>query len=127
MLDSLKQKTQSLVEDTTQKFNSSVNQNLEKYRQIFSENYSKIEPILVNGLLDIAEDKLKDEKFLSDCFEKIYEILPIPIRLVLPRNLFTNFLLKSKHPLLEKVSKIKNQKNEQILILYVNNKNTQKT
>ena len=65
MLGSFKQKTQVLVGDATQKVSSSVNQNLDKCRQIFNENYSKIEPIIINGLLDVAEDKLKDEKFLS--------------------------------------------------------------
>lgn len=123
MLGSFKQKTQVLVGDATQKVSSSVNQNLDKCRQIFNENYSKIEPIIVNGLLDVAEDKLKDEKFLSDCFEKFYEILPIPVRLVISRSWFTDFLLKRKDPLLEKVSKIKNQRSEEILISYEKNKN----
>ena len=125
MLDSFKQKTQVLVGDATQKVSSSVNQNLDKCRQIFNENYSKIEPIIVNGLLDVAEDKLKDEKFLSDCFEKFYEILPIPVRLVISRSWFTDFLLKRKDPLLEKVSKIKNQRSEEFLISYEKNKNPQ--
>lgn len=125
MLDSFKQKTQVLVGDATQKVSSSVNQNLDKCRQIFNENYSKIEPIIINGLLDVAEDKLKDEKFLSDCFEKFYEILPIPVRLVISRSWFTDFLLKRKDPLLEKVSKIKNQRSEEFLISYEKNKNPQ--
>jgi len=125
MLDSFKQKTQVFVGDATQKVSSSVNQNLDKCRQIFNENYSKIEPIIVNGLLDVAEDKLKDEKFLSDCFEKFYEILPIPVRLVISRSWFTDFLLKRKDPLLEKVSKIKNQRSEEFLISYEKNKNPQ--
>lgn len=125
MLDSFKQRTQVLVGDATQKVSSSVNQNLDRCRQIFNENYSKIEPIIVNGLLDVAEDKLKDEKFLSDCFEKFYEILPIPVRLVISRSWFTDFLLKRKDPLLEKVSKIKNQRSEEFLISYEKNKNPQ--
>lgn len=125
MLDSFKQKTQVFVGDATQKVSSSVNQNLDKCRQIFNENYSKIEPIIINGLLDVAEDKLKDEKFLSDCFEKFYEILPIPVRLVISRSWFTDFLLKRKDPLLEKVSKIKNQRSEEFLISYEKNKNPQ--
>lgn len=125
MLDSFKQKTQVFVGDATQKVSSSVNQNLDKCRQIFNENYSKIEPIIINGLLDVAEDKLKDEKFLSDCFEKFYEILPIPVRLVISRSWFTDFLLKRKDPLLEKVSKIKNQRSEEFLIFYEKNKNPQ--
>lgn len=125
MLDSFKQKTQVFVGDATQKVSSSVNQNLDKCRQIFNENYSKIEPIIVNGLLDVAEDKLKDEKFLSDFFEKFYEILPIPVRLVISRSWFTDFLLKRKDPLLEKVSKIKNQRSEEFLISYEKNKNPQ--
>lgn len=127
MLDSFKQKAQVLAEDATQKVNSSVNQNLDKCRQIFNENYSKIEPIVVNGLLNVAEEKLKDEKFLSDCFEKFYEILPIPARLVISRSWFIDFLLKRKDPLLEKVSRIKNQRSEGFLISYEKNKSFQKT
>ena len=42
----------------------------EKYRAI-------VENVVYNGLLGIAEDKLNDDEFINNLFNKVYEILPI--------------------------------------------------
>ncbi len=48
----------------------------EKYRAI-------VENVVFNGLLGIAEDKLNDDEFINNLFNKVYEILPTPVRLII--------------------------------------------
>ncbi|MFO4565917.1 hypothetical protein AAHC35_00065 [Klebsiella quasipneumoniae subsp. similipneumoniae] len=68
----------------------------EKY-QLLSNN------IVINGLLNIAEDKLNDDVFIESVFNKAYELLPTPVRLVMKREWCLNYLQTQKAPLLEKL------------------------
>ncbi|MDI3441594.1 hypothetical protein QLG07_19185 [Erwinia sp. V90_4] len=68
----------------------------EKYRAI-------VENVVFNGLLGIAEDKLNDDEFINNLFNKVYEILPTPVRLILSRERCLQYLMSNKGPLLTKL------------------------
>ena len=56
--------------------------------------------IVINGLLNIAEDKLSDDVFIESVFSKAYELLPVPVRLVVRREWCLAYLQSRKAPLL---------------------------
>ncbi|HBW1466653.1 hypothetical protein [Klebsiella quasipneumoniae] len=76
--------------------NGSTISSKEKYKQLLNN-------IVINGLLNIAEDKLNDDVFIESVFNKAYELLPTPIRLVVKREWCLNYLQTQKVPLLEKL------------------------
>lgn len=78
-----------------------------KAKDVFDKNWPKFEEVIVKGLINITEEKLKDDKALAAAFEKAYELLPVPVRLVLSRDNFLNFCMLKREPLLEKVQKYK--------------------
>lgn len=81
-----------------------VHQPYEKSESVFSSKYKlMLQQVIINGLIGIAEDKLKDEVFIESVFNKAYEILPTPIRLVLNRKRCLDCLMANKEPLLEKI------------------------
>lgn len=59
-----------------------------------------LEIIVINGLLNIAEDKLSDDAFIASVFSKAYELLPVPVRLVVRREWCLGYLQSRKAPLL---------------------------
>ena len=77
---------------------------------LFEQYRPEIENILVNGLLTVAEEKLQDTDTLQQVFEKGYEVLPTPVRLLLPRATFVEFSMKEKEPLLLKVRDYKQKR-----------------
>lgn len=64
-----------------------------KYKQL-------LDSIVINGLLNIAEDKLSDDAFIESVFSKAYELLPVPVRLVVRREWCLGYLQSRKAPLL---------------------------
>jgi hypothetical protein len=78
--------------------------------ELFEKHRPEIENILVNGLLTVAEEKLKDNETLKQVFEKGYEALPLPVRLLLPCATFVEFSMKEKEPLLLKVQEYKRKR-----------------
>lgn len=64
-----------------------------KYKQL-------LDSIVINGLLNIAEDKLSDDGFIESVFSKAYELLPVPVRLVVRREWCLSYLQSRKAPLL---------------------------
>lgn len=64
-----------------------------KYKQL-------LDNIVINGLLNIAEDKLSDDTFVESVFSKAYELLPVPVRLVVRREWCLSYLQTRKAPLL---------------------------
>ncbi|MDA5483451.1 hypothetical protein PGS49_22920, partial [Yersinia intermedia] len=59
-----------------------------------------LENIVINGLLNIAEDKLNDDAFVESVFSKAYELLPVPVRMVVKREWCLSYLQSRKSPLL---------------------------
>ena len=68
------------------------------------QNSSKVENLVIDGLLVLTEDKLINETEIRAVIAKVYELLPTPIRLVLPRDFIINKILEQKGPLLNKVT-----------------------
>lgn len=68
-------------------------QGMAKYRQI-------LERIVIDGLLNIAEEKLSDADFIESAFSKAYELLPTPVRMVVSRQWCLRYLHARKEPLL---------------------------
>lgn len=64
-----------------------------KYKQL-------LDSIVINGLLNIAEDKLSDDAFIESVFGRAYELLPVPVRLVVRREWCLGYLQSRKVPLL---------------------------
>ncbi|EKN4819851.1 hypothetical protein OZ813_000847 [Yersinia enterocolitica] len=62
-----------------------------------------LENIVINGLLNIAEDKLNDDIFVESVFSKAYELLPAPVRMVEKREWCLSYLQSRKTPLLVKL------------------------
>ncbi|MCU1791400.1 hypothetical protein PZA22_06110 [Pectobacterium polaris] len=81
-----------------------VHQSSEKSESVFSSKYKlMLQQVIINGLIGIAEDKLKDDVFIESVFNKAYEILPTPVRLILNRKRCLDYLMANKEPLLEKI------------------------
>lgn len=59
-----------------------------------------LDSIVINGLLNIAEDKLSDDIFIESVFSRAYELLPVPVRLVVRREWCLGYLQSRKAPLL---------------------------
>ena len=72
--------------------------------ELWKEHSGKIEKQVIDGLLGLAEDKLVNEVEIRAVIAKVYDLLPTPVRLVLPRDFMINKILEQKGPLLQKVS-----------------------
>lgn len=70
-----------------------TDEGMAKYRQI-------LERIVIDGLLNIAEEKLSDAEFIESAFSKAYELLPTPVRMVVSRQWCLRYLHARKEPLL---------------------------
>lgn len=90
------EETDNVVEECVEAPESTSISTKEKYQQLLNN-------IVINGLLNIAEDKLNDDAFIESVFNKAYELLPTPVRLVVKRQWCLNYLQSQKTPLLEKL------------------------
>ena len=73
-----------------------------------------VERILVDGLLSVAHDRLKDDEVFLLAIEKAFELLPTPIRLVLPRSAFIKHSLAHRDTI---VSQIETQRAARLLLV----------
>ena len=79
--------------------------------------WPKIEQVLVDGLLDVAEDRLCDENFLQDTLRRLYAPAPLPLRLVVSEDFFVKKCMARKDGLLELVTRKKQVRKEQFALL----------
>lgn len=78
-----------------------VNEQTTEGRESRTTRYKRLlDIIVINGLLNIAEDKLSDDVFIESVFSKAYELLPVPVRLVVRREWCLAYLQSRKAPLL---------------------------
>jgi hypothetical protein len=70
---------------------------------IIEKHWAKVEKILYEMLVNLANSKLNDDESLAFVFDKAYELMPTPIRLILPRNQFIQFCLNRKELILRKI------------------------
>lgn len=72
--------------------------------ELWKQHVSTIETLVVDNLLNIAEDKLINDSDIRAVIAKVYELLPTPVRLVLPRDTIIDKILEQKAPILAKVA-----------------------
>ncbi len=114
MFSSFKDKAREITDLAAQKKGAAVSSSNSKHKDLFDQYYPKIEPIIVNGLLKIAVDKLKDDKSLNTIFLTAYKMLPIPVRLIIPKNRFLEFTMTHRDPLLQKALILKENRNKKL-------------
>lgn len=86
----------------------------QKVSQSFEKSWPAIEKLIAEGLLGVAEEKLRDEQFLSSVFEKAYEILPAGVRLVLKRDTFIDHCMKRREPIIGRLERFKESRQLEI-------------
>lgn len=78
-----------------------VNEQTTEGRESRTTRYKRLlDIIVINGLLNNAEDKLSDDVFIESVFSKAYELQPVPVRLVVRREWCLAYLQSRKAPLL---------------------------
>ena len=75
--------------------------------EAWQEYGSKIEKLVIDKLLDTTEEKLVEETDIRNIINVVYELLPTPVRFILPRDFVANKILERKGPLLIKVTKLR--------------------
>ncbi|MGZ9667520.1 hypothetical protein ACXX9E_15755 [Pseudomonas sp. GNP014] len=65
------------------------------------KNWPQIERVLVDGLLTVTHDRIKDDEVFLLVAEKAFELLPAPIRLLLPRSAFLAHTEKHRASIVE--------------------------
>jgi len=73
-------------------------------------HWPMVERVLVEGLLPLAEDKLKDDAALQRVFLNGYELLPAPVRFVMSREQFLELSFARRGPLLLKLQDFRAQR-----------------
>lgn len=76
----------------------------------WEKHWPTIENVLIEGLLSIAEEKLKDDAILEAAFGKLYEALPLAVRLALSRDQFISFSMLQRGPVLMKLQDVRAQR-----------------
>ncbi|WP_050449692.1 hypothetical protein [Achromobacter spanius] len=74
-----------------------------KGHDLIDQHWPKIERVVVDGLLNVASDKLKDEASVQLVLERAYEALPTLVRLALSRERYLEMIVKRKGPLLARI------------------------
>ena len=68
--------------------------------EIFDRHWPTMERLLVDGLLDVAEDRLGDDQFVDDLLRRLYAPVPLPIRLLITEDYFVKKCGEKKPDLL---------------------------
>ncbi|GEM_PF-7007633 len=89
---------------------NSIKSTKDKSKQAIEKHWPVIERVVVDGLIDITEEKLRDEEFLKSSFENAYELLPTAVRFMINRDKFINFCVSRREPILERIESSKAQK-----------------
>lgn len=91
------------LEAAKQRASAQLDTGIQSAGAAWDSHWPKVERLLVEGLLSLAEEQLRDDKMLERAFTKVYEALPLAARFVLPRDRFTEFAMARREPLLLKV------------------------
>jgi hypothetical protein len=84
-----------------------VDGNRRKVEDAFAAHWPKVEAELVRRLVNMAQGKLSDASSIETAFVTSYELLPTPVRLLLPRQSFIDYCMGHRDSLLDKVSQYK--------------------
>lgn len=74
------------------------------------ESWPQIERVLVDGMLTVTHDRIKDDEVFMLVAEKAFELLPAPVRLVLPRAAFLAHTEKHRAVIVEKIEAKREQR-----------------
>ncbi|MEY4750173.1 MAG: hypothetical protein RIQ60_2387 [Pseudomonadota bacterium] len=84
-----------------------LDENKQKVETAFATHWPRIESELLQRLVGVAEDKLLDPSTVESAFDKSYELLPGPVRLLLSRKIFIDYCMSHRGPLVEKIHRYK--------------------
>jgi len=82
-----------------------------KGHDLIDHHWPKVERVVVDGLLNVAADKLKDEASVQLVLERAYEALPTLVRLALSRERYLEMVVKRKEPLLARIEEARARRN----------------
>ena len=82
-----------------------------KGHDLIDHHWPKVERVVVDGLLNVASDKLKDEASVQLVLERAYEALPTLVRLALSRERYLEMVVKRKEPLLARIEEARARRN----------------
>lgn len=82
-----------------------------KGHDLIDQHWPKVERVVVDGLLNVAADKLKDEASVQLVLERAYEALPTLVRLALSRERYLEMVVKRKEPLLARIEEARARRN----------------
>lgn len=71
--------------------------------EYLEKNWPKIERVLVDGMLTVAHERIRDDESFIRNVQRAFELLPTPVRLVLPRNLVEQYSLKHRDSIVKKI------------------------
>jgi hypothetical protein len=71
--------------------------------ETIDKHWVNIEKVVLDGMLEISEEKLQDDDWLISLFEKAYEMLPMAARLTLQRDKFIAFCMERKGLIVNKI------------------------
>ncbi len=112
----LKVDIKTKISDTKQTAENIISSSKNRTNKIIEKKWQSIEKIVVEKLLTLAENNLNNDKNLKAMFKKVYEMLPIAIRLAVPADKFVGFCMIKKEPILNKISAYKNEKSNKIVL-----------
>ncbi|MCJ0972154.1 hypothetical protein MST27_02060 [Pseudomonas sp. PS1] len=69
-----------------------------------------IERVLVEGLLAVAHDRLNDDATFVWAVDKAFELLPTPVRLVVPRTALHEHSLRHRETIIKKLEAVQAQR-----------------
>lgn len=99
------------VKAAAETISDAVSESADKASSYLSDNWDSIQNVITDGLLTVAHDRLKDDEVFSMAMEKAFELLPMPVRLFLPRDAF------QRHTLIQRENIIRHLEEKQALRL----------
>jgi hypothetical protein len=82
----------------------------EKSKQSIDKHWPAIEKLVVERLAGIKEEKLRDKAFLESTFDKVYELLPTAIRLVVKRDKFIGYCMGQQEHIVRRIEVYKSER-----------------
>ena len=98
-----------MIENLVKKVKDQVH-STEGVHIVWKKHYLQIENLVIDALLNLAEDKLIHDADLRLVMNKVFELLPTPVRLVLPRDYCINKILEHKEPILKRLATSKQKR-----------------
>jgi hypothetical protein len=95
------------LEDSKNAANTTLDAGRNKASEAFETHWPKVEAFVLEGALPLATEKLADDGVLRSLFEKAYALLPIPLRLILPKATFVEMGMSRRDPLLRRLQDLR--------------------